>query len=71
MQVKHHSITEIILKPCNAVQLAKAYGVSKKILVKWLQPYQRHIGSRCGHKFSIEQLLIIIEVIGMPVYSID
>ncbi len=62
--------TPLVIKPCNAVQLAKAYGVSKKVLYRWLLPYQNCIGLRSGHKFSIEQVIAIIERIGLPAQSI-
>jgi hypothetical protein len=63
--------TELVIKPCNAVQLGKAYGVSKKVMLRWLQPYSNCIGQRTGHKFSIEQLLIIIEMLGPPIQSVE
>jgi hypothetical protein len=40
------------------------YGVSKKVLQRWLQPH--HIGQRNGHKYSLEQLLNFIEIIRLP-----
>jgi hypothetical protein len=60
---------QIIIKPCNARQLACSYGVSKKVLQRWLKPHQQHIGKRKGHKYSLQQLLIIIDSIGLPIKS--
>jgi hypothetical protein len=45
-------------------QLAASYGVSKKVLQRWLKPHQQHIGQRNGHKYSLQQMLYIIEIIG-------
>jgi hypothetical protein len=61
---------EIIIKPCNHTRLAAAYGVSRKVLRTRLLPYSQKIGKRNGHKYSLEQLLVIFELIGFPVYPI-
>jgi transposase len=62
---------EIGIKPCNHRQLAKAYGISYKVLKTWLKPWLHELGKRKGYKYSLEQLLIIIEKLGLPMYSIE
>jgi hypothetical protein len=64
---QQNNTPQIIIKPCNARQLAYSYGVSKKVLLHWLQPHQQSIGKRKGHKYSLQQLLIIIDRIGLPI----
>jgi hypothetical protein len=66
---QQNNVLQIIIKPRNARQLACSYGVSKKVLQHWLRPNQQSIGKRNGHKYSLQQLLIIIEIIGLPLYS--
>ncbi|HMK26655.1 MAG TPA: hypothetical protein VK483_11565 [Chitinophagaceae bacterium] len=61
---------EIVIKPCNHTQLAAAYGISPKVLRNKLRPYQNEIGKRKGYKYSLEQLLTILELIGLPPYPI-
>jgi hypothetical protein len=63
---QQNNTPQIIMKPCNARQLACSYGVSKKVLQQWLQPHQQYIGQRNGHKYSLQQLPYIIEIIGLP-----
>ncbi|WP_462250712.1 hypothetical protein [Ferruginibacter sp.] len=60
---------QVIIRSCNARQLAYCYGVSKKVLQRWLRPHQKSIDIRKDHKYSLEQLLIIIELIGVPISS--
>jgi hypothetical protein len=57
---------EIIIKPCNHTQLAAAYKISPKVLRNRLRPWQQQIGKRKGYKYSLEQLFIIFELIGLP-----
>lgn len=57
----------LVLKPCSHRQLAKAYGVSEKILRRWLSPYQE-TKRPAKTKYSLTQLLFIIEKIGPPVH---
>jgi hypothetical protein len=57
---------EIVIKPCTHTGLAAAYGLSPKVLRSWLRPHQQRIGQRVGYKYSLEQLLIIIELFGLP-----
>jgi hypothetical protein len=66
---QQNNTPQIIITPCNARQLASSYGVSKKVLLRWLQPHQQSIGKRTGHKYSLQQLFTIIEIIGLPLYS--
>jgi hypothetical protein len=61
---------EIIIKPCTHKQLAASYGVSAKVLRTWLKPHQQFIGQRKGYKYSLEQLFVIFDKMGLPQHSI-
>lgn len=54
------------LRPYTIAELAIIYGVCKRTLRKWLRPFQEDIGKRQGHFYSIAQVKIIIEKIGLP-----
>jgi response regulator of citrate/malate metabolism len=54
------------LKPYTIAELADMYGVSKKTFRKWLEPFQEQIGERNGFFYSIVQVKIIFERLGMP-----
>ncbi len=61
---------EIVIKPCNHTRLAAAYGISPKVLRNRLRPHQQQIGKRIGYKYSLEQLFIIFELLGLPPHPI-
>lgn len=54
------------LRPYTIAELADMYGVSKKTLRKWMEPFQEQIGERIGFFYSIVQVRIIFEKLGMP-----
>jgi response regulator of citrate/malate metabolism len=54
------------LRPYTIAELADMYGVSKKTFRKWLEPFQELIGERIGFFYSIVQVKIIFEKLGMP-----
>jgi len=62
--------TQIILKPCSHRHLSKCYGVSAKVLKRWLQPYNevRRFGKT---NYTLEQIVFIIEKIGPPVHTLS
>lgn len=66
-----HNQKEIGIKPCNLRQLAKAYGIGYKALRNRLKPWLHQLGKRKGYKYSLEQLLFIIEKLGLPIHSIE
>jgi hypothetical protein len=57
---------EFVIKPCTHTSLARAYGISRKLLYSRLRPYREQIGPRKGYKYSLLQLLVIFELIGFP-----
>jgi hypothetical protein len=54
------------LRPYTIAELAIVYGVCKRTLRKWLKPFLADIGKRQGHFYSIAQVKIIIDKIGLP-----
>jgi hypothetical protein len=61
---------EFVIKPCTHTGLARAYGISRKVLYSRLRPYREKIGPRKGYKYSLLQLLVIFELIGFPAIPI-
>lgn len=62
--MNHQNLVE--LRPYTIAELADMYGVSKKTLRKWMEPFQEQIGERIGFFYSIVQVKIIFEKLGMP-----
>jgi hypothetical protein len=55
-EMKHYSTKE----------LARFYGVCDKTLLKWMKPFATAIGQKQGRYFTVAQVRIIIEKLGMP-----
>ena len=56
----------IEIKPYNQGDLARIYGVCDKTFKKWLLPFEKEIGQKHGRYFSIVQVKIIFEKLGLP-----
>jgi hypothetical protein len=62
--------TSFILQPYKVSQLATLYGVHRNTFCGWLTPFQHEIGHRNGYYFSITQVRVITEKLGIPGCSI-
>ena len=54
------------IKPQTTKELAQAYGVSNRTMIKWLTPFQDRIGQRMGHTYTPKQVSVIYEALGLP-----
>jgi hypothetical protein len=55
-EMKHYSTKE----------LARFYGVCDKTLLKWMKPFATDIGQKQGRYFTVAQVRVIIEKLGIP-----
>lgn len=51
-------------------ELALMYGVCKRTLKKWLQPYEQEIGDHNGRFLTIVQVKIVFTKLGLPMTTI-
>lgn len=58
--------TPVMIKPLSPGELAKEYNVSLYTFNKWLEPHQTSIGERVGLYFTVLQVKIIYEKLGVP-----
>jgi hypothetical protein len=56
---------EIIIQPCSPKKLAAVYGVSTKVLRRWLSPHLT-FNQKKNRVYDLKQVLEIIELIGLP-----
>lgn len=56
IEMKHYSTKE----------LAQFYGVCDKTLLKWMRPFTKDIGQKQGRYYTVAQVRIIFEKLGMP-----
>ncbi len=47
-------------------ELANLYDVSKMTMTRWLRPHLEKIGKREGHTYTVKQVTIIFEILGIP-----
>lgn len=55
-----------VLKPYNHKQLADFYGVCWLTFQRWIKKHEVEIGKKTGHFYSVNQVLVIFKVLGMP-----
>ena len=56
----------IQLKPYSITELARLYDVCHRTLKKWLKPFQENIGVKQGRYYTISQVKIIFDKLGLP-----
>ena len=56
----------IKLKPYSLTELTKLYGVCIKTMKKWLEPFKEEIGNKKGRFYTISQVRLIFEKLGLP-----
>jgi hypothetical protein len=56
----------IWLRPYSFQELANIYGVGVKTLKKWLLPFENDIGVRQGRYYTVAQVKVIFDKLGLP-----
>ncbi len=56
----------IQVKPYTLSELCDLYGVTNKVLKKWLRPFNSEIGERMGRYYTVLQVETIFKKIGIP-----
>jgi hypothetical protein len=59
-------MTITALKPYSIKELADIYGVCDKTFKKWLKPFETIVGAKQGRYFTVAQVRIIFEKLGVP-----
>ncbi len=65
MMKEQISLIEVI-KPYSTKDLAAYYQVCDKTFKKWLIPFSQEIGTKNGRYYSVVQVKIIFDRLGMP-----
>jgi len=52
--------------PFSTKDLSGIYGVSNKTFLNWIKPFAEEIGERRGRYFSVIQVQIIFNKLGIP-----
>lgn len=62
---------EWIVKPCKARELSKLYKISYKVFKRHLEPHLEKIGPRIGHFYMMNQVIMIINILGVPPFGVN
>ena len=54
------------LKACTIAELSELYGVCSRTLKKWIQPFEGEIGERRGRYYTVNQVKVIYDRLGLP-----
>lgn len=57
---------QVIIRPYSLSDLAHLYGVTRHTIRTWLKPHLAAIGQKNGRLFTILQVRIIFEKLGLP-----
>lgn len=60
--------TKIIIqvKPYSLKEIAGLYGISTKTMYKWMVPLKNRIGEKRGRYYTVKQVRLIFDEIGLP-----
>jgi transcription initiation factor TFIIIB Brf1 subunit/transcription initiation factor TFIIB len=64
-------INRIQIRPYNLKELANIYQVSDKTFKRWLGHFNSELGKKYGNYYTIPQVKIIFEKLGLPGYLED
>lgn len=56
----------VLVKPYSLRELAKFYGVCRDTMRKWINEFKDEVGKRNGRFYTIAQVKIIFENLGIP-----
>ena len=54
------------VKASTKKEMAAIYGVSVRTFNSWLKPFEEKVGEKRGRYYTVNQVVIIIEVLGLP-----
>lgn len=54
------------LKPYSLAELSRIYGVCVRTMKKWLAPFDEEVGKKRGRYYTISQVKMIFEKLGLP-----
>lgn len=60
------SSSKFPLQAYTALELARLYKVHKSTFLRWVEPFKEDIGEKKGRFYTIAQVKIIIEKLGVP-----
>jgi hypothetical protein len=56
----------IQLRPYSLAEMGRLYSVCDRTFKKWVEPFAKEIGEKKGRYYTISQVKIIFEKLGLP-----
>jgi hypothetical protein len=56
----------IRITPYSLKELANIYGVGRAVIKHWLRPFESELGPRQGRYYTVAQVKLIFDKIGVP-----
>jgi hypothetical protein len=66
MSSQRKTVNAMPIRAYTLKEIASLYCVSKLTFKKWLKPFEKDIGDRIGHFYSVKQIKIILDKLGTP-----
>ncbi len=66
MKSQRKTVNTMQIRAYTLKEIASLYCVSKLTFKKWLKPFEKDIGIRIGHFYSVKQIKIILDKLGTP-----
>ncbi len=60
------SVAVFTIRPYSKKELTAMYAISKKTMTRWLKPHLPKIGKREGRYYTVRQVTVIFEALGLP-----
>lgn len=60
---------QIVIRPYSTKELAAGYNICNRTFLNWLKPFKEQLGARQGRFYSISQVKIIFQCLGIPGYE--
>ena len=60
------SNNQLVIKPYTKKELAEIYGISPRSFCTWFKKIEPEVGKKVGKYFSVNQVRLIIEKLGLP-----
>ena len=54
------------VKASTKKEMAAIYGVSVRTFNSWIKPFEEKVGEKRGRYYTVNQVVIIVEVLGLP-----
>lgn len=66
MKTSNPPIQTLAVRPYSNKELRMMYEVSRRTMTSWLRPHLPKIGKREGRYWTVKQVSIIFDVLGLP-----